>query len=80
MLSVLNPGRSDCNQSLYSLSFNPYIWQYVIFFRSVYPFGLLVKATKRNIRVLKSTYIEDGNFHIFFCVVLIIIDMSLFVK
>jgi hypothetical protein len=82
MQSVLNPGRSDCNQSVYSLNFNPHIWQCVIFvlFRSVYPFALLVKATKGNIRVLKSTYIDDGNFRTFSCVVLIIIDMLLFVK
>jgi hypothetical protein len=50
MLSVLNPGRSDCNHSVYSLSFNPHIWQHINFvlLRSVYPFALLVKATKRN--------------------------------
>jgi len=50
MLSVLKLGRSDCNQSVYSLSFKPDIWQYVIFvpFWSVYLFDLLVKATKGN--------------------------------
>ena len=37
-------------------------------------------ATKENTRVLKRTYIEYNNFYIFFCVVLNIIDVSLFVK